>query len=80
MKEIKDIKPDIPVIMISGHGNIDLAVKATRMGAYDFLEKPLSLEKVLLDAKRAIERRTLEMEYNALKQDLTKKLGKFSVL
>ena len=73
LKEIKDIKPDIPVIMISGHGNIDLAVKATRMGAYDFLEKPLSLEKVLLDAKRAIERRTLEMEYNALKQDLTKK-------
>jgi len=73
LKEIKDIKPDIPVIMISGHGNIDLAVKATRMGAYDFLEKPLSLEKVLLDAKRAIERRTLEMEYKALKQDLTKK-------
>ena len=73
LKEIKDIKPDIPVIMISGHGNIDLAVKATRMGAYDFLEKPLSLEKVLLDAKRAIERRTLEMEYNALKQDLIKK-------
>jgi two-component system nitrogen regulation response regulator NtrX len=73
LKEIKDIKPDIPVIMISGHGNIDLAVKATRMGAYDFLEKPLSLEKVLLDAKRAIERRTLEMEYKALRKDLTKK-------
>jgi len=73
LKEIKDIKPDIPVIMISGHGNIDLAVKATRMGAYDFLEKPLSLEKVLLDAKRAIERRTLEMEYKAIKLDLTKK-------
>jgi two-component system nitrogen regulation response regulator NtrX len=73
LKEIKDLKPDIPVIMISGHGNIELAVKATRMGAYDFLEKPLSLEKVLLDAKRALERRTLEMEYKALKQDLTKK-------
>jgi len=73
LKEIKDLKPDIPVIMISGHGNIELAVKATRMGAYDFLEKPLSLEKVLLDAKRALEKRMLEMEYKALKQDLTKK-------
>ena len=73
LKEIKDMKPDLPVIMISGHANIDLAVKATRMGAYDFLEKPLSLERVLLASKRALERRTLEIEYRALKQDLTKK-------
>lgn len=73
LEEIKELKPDLPVIMISGHGNIDLAVKATRMGAYDFLEKPLSLERVLLAAKRALERRTLEIEYKALKQDLTRK-------
>ncbi len=73
LKEIKGLKPDLPVIMISGHGNIELAVKATRMGAYDFLEKPLSLERVLLAAKRALEKRTLEMEYKALKQDLIKK-------
>jgi two-component system nitrogen regulation response regulator NtrX len=73
LEEIKVLKPDLPVIMISGHGNIELAVKATRMGAYDFLEKPLSLERVLLVAKRALERRTLEMEYKALKQDLTKR-------
>jgi two-component system, NtrC family, nitrogen regulation response regulator NtrX len=73
LKEIKGLKPDLPVIMISGHGNIELAVTATRMGAYDFLEKPLSLERVLLVAKRALEKRTLEMEYKALKQDFIKK-------
>ena len=73
LEEIKALKPDLPVIMISGHGNIELAVKATRIGAYDFLEKPLSLERVLLVAKRAFERQTLEMENKALKKDLTKK-------
>lgn len=73
LEEIKVLKPDLPVIMISGHGNIELAVKATRMGAYDFLEKPLSLERVLLVAKRALERRTLEIENQALKKDLTRK-------
>lgn len=73
LKEIKDINPNLPVIMISGHANIDFAVKATKMGAYDFLEKPLSLERVLLASKRALERRTLEVQYRALKQDLIKK-------
>ncbi|NWF52883.1 MAG: sigma-54-dependent Fis family transcriptional regulator [Nitrospirae bacterium] len=73
LEEIKGIKPDIPIIMISGHGNIELAVKATKIGAYDFLEKPLSLERVLLVAKRALEKKSLEIEYKALKQDLSKK-------
>ena len=73
LKEIKDQKPDLPVIMISGHGNIELAVKATRTGAYDFLEKPLSLERVLLVARRALEKRTLEMENRALRENLVKK-------
>jgi two-component system nitrogen regulation response regulator NtrX len=73
LEEIKALRPDLPVIMISGHGNIELAVKATRLGAYDFLEKPLSLERVLLVSKRALERRTLEIENRALRKDLTKK-------
>jgi two-component system, NtrC family, nitrogen regulation response regulator NtrX len=73
MQEIKKTNPELPVVIISGHGNIELAVKATREGAYDFLEKPLSLERVLLVAKRALEKRTLEMENRALKQDLTRK-------
>jgi two-component system, NtrC family, nitrogen regulation response regulator NtrX len=73
LKEIKDQKPDLPVIMISGHGNIELAVKATRTGAYDFLEKPLSLERILLVARRALEKRTLEMENRSLRENLVKK-------
>jgi two-component system, NtrC family, nitrogen regulation response regulator NtrX len=74
LQEIKKTNPELPVVIISGHGNIELAVKATRVGAYDFLEKPLSLERVLLVARRALEKRTLEMENRALKEDLTKKL------
>ena len=74
LQEIKKTNPELPVVIISGHGNIELAVKATRVGAYDFLEKPLSLERVLLVARRALEKRTLEMENRALKQDLTRKL------
>ncbi len=73
LQEIKAMKPDAPVIMISGHGSIELAVKATQIGAYDFLEKPLSLERVLLVSKRAIEKRTLERENIALKENLTRK-------
>ncbi len=73
LEEIKTLRPDLPVIMISGHGNIEIAVKATKIGAYDFLEKPLSLERVLLVAKRALEKQSLEIENKALKQNLTKK-------
>ncbi|MCX5717759.1 MAG: sigma-54 dependent transcriptional regulator [Nitrospirae bacterium] len=73
LQEIKAMKPDVPVIMISGHGSIELAVKATQTGAYDFLEKPLSLERVLLVSKRAIEKRTLERENIILKENLTRK-------
>lgn len=73
LKEIKALNSDIPVIIISGHGNIELAVKAVKMGAYDFLEKPLALEKVLLVSKRAIEKRTLEIENIFLKENLAKK-------
>lgn len=73
LSRLKEIDVSIPVIMISGHGNIELAVKATRLGAYDFLEKPLSLEKVLIAAQRALERRRLEEENRSLKDSLLKK-------
>ncbi len=63
----------MPVIMISGHANIELAVKATKLGAYDFLEKPLSLDKVVIVAKRALEKKRLEEENKNLKANLTKK-------
>jgi len=60
-----------PVIMISGHGNVDAAVKATRLGAYDFLEKPLSLERVLLTVNHALNDRRLREQVRDLRQHLT---------
>ena len=53
---------EVPVIMISGHANVETAVRAVRLGAEDFLEKPLSLDRVLLTAQKAIERRSLLAE------------------
>jgi two-component system nitrogen regulation response regulator NtrX len=72
LEKIKE-EGDPTVIMISGHGTIETAVKATRMGAYDFLEKPLSLERVVLASKRALERRGLEKENKALRESLKRK-------
>jgi len=60
-----------PVIMISGHGNLEAAVKATRLGAFDFLEKPLSLERVLLTVNHAISDRRLREQVRDLKRHLT---------
>jgi two-component system nitrogen regulation response regulator NtrX len=58
---------DVPVVMISGHASIETAVKAVRLGAYDFLEKPLALERVLITAQKAIERRDLLAEIAAMR-------------
>lgn len=74
LREIRSISEDLPVIVISGHANIEIAVKATKLGAYDFLEKPLSLDRVILVARRALERRHLEEENRELKETLKKKL------
>ena len=57
-----------PVIMISGHGNIETAVEATRLGAYDFLEKPLSMAKLLLTVQRALDSAKLQRENLTLKR------------
>lgn len=59
-----------PVIMMSGHGSVEAAVEATRLGAYDFLEKPLSLAKLLLIVERALEASNLQQENAGLKQQL----------
>src|SRR5919197_5014138 len=62
LAEIKRTKPEMTVVMISGHGTIETAVRATRLGAYDFVEKPLSLEKTLLMVSRALQHARLESE------------------
>ncbi len=58
---------DVPVVMISGHGNIETAVQTIKMGAFDFIEKPLSLEKVVVAVKKALEFRGLQQENQALR-------------
>jgi len=72
LEDLKSMFKEIPIIIISGHGTIEQAVKATKLGAYDFLEKPLSLERVLLTAQRALERGTIEKQFQALTEDLQK--------
>ncbi|HSF58491.1 MAG TPA: response regulator, partial [Candidatus Binatia bacterium] len=54
LKQIKSQAPDLNVVMISGHGNIHTAVTATKFGAFDFIEKPLSLDALLLTVQRAL--------------------------
>lgn len=70
LRAIKEITQKPAVIMISGHSNIDIAVQATKLGAYDFLEKPLTLEKILILVKRALEKQSLEKENTALKNSI----------
>ncbi|MCB0313633.1 MAG: sigma-54-dependent Fis family transcriptional regulator, partial [Calditrichaeota bacterium] len=70
LKQLKTIAPQTDVVMISGHANLATAVEATRAGAYDFLEKPLQKEKILLTLQRLLERRSLEIRYSTLQASL----------
>jgi two-component system nitrogen regulation response regulator NtrX len=65
---IKRENPEVPVVMISGHGNIETAVAAIRRGAYDFIEKPFKADRLVLVADRALETSRLKREVKALKQ------------
>jgi two-component system nitrogen regulation response regulator NtrX len=71
LKMIKSQYPHIRVIMISGHGTIETAVKATKLGAFDFFEKPLSMEKVILIVNHVFELINLEEENKLLKQKIS---------
>jgi two-component system nitrogen regulation response regulator NtrX len=70
LAEIKRVRPELAVVMISGHATIETAVKATRLGAYDFIEKPLSLETTLVTVTRALEHTRLESENATLREKL----------
>jgi len=72
LKKIKAETPDQPVVMMSGHGTIETAVKATKHGAFDFIEKPLSLEKVLHSIQQAAKMNELVEENRALKETIAK--------
>ncbi|MDP6042008.1 MAG: sigma-54 dependent transcriptional regulator [Candidatus Latescibacteria bacterium] len=70
LPKLLKIRPDLAVIVISGHGTIQNAVQATKLGAYDFLEKPLSREKVLLAVSHALQTQELAAENRDLKQKI----------
>jgi two-component system, NtrC family, nitrogen regulation response regulator NtrX len=65
---IKADHPDLPIVMISGHGNIETAVAAIKQGAYDFIEKPFKVDRLVLVADRALETSRLKREVKELKQ------------
>lgn len=72
LDKILSREDDIPVIMISGHGNIDTAVDALKKGAYDFIEKPLDLNRILVSVRNALDRTVLVEETKVLKRKISK--------
>ena len=73
LQKLQELSTDVPVIMISGHGNIDTAVDAIRKGAFDFLEKPLDLNRLLITIRNALERGSLISQTKVLKKQVNKK-------
>ncbi len=73
LQQLKALYPDLIAIMMSGHGSIETAVKAIKLGAYDYIEKPLSLEKILLLVKHGLDEFRLRAENRSLKKLVEKK-------
>lgn len=73
LQKLLEISPDMPVIMISGHGNIDTAVDSIKKGAFDFLEKPLDLNRLLITIRNALERGSLITQTKVLKKQVSKR-------
>ncbi len=67
LERLRERRVEGPVIMISGHGTVETAMRATRLGAFDFIEKPLSIDKTVLAVRNAIRQRRLEVENRALR-------------
>jgi two-component system nitrogen regulation response regulator NtrX len=72
LEHLRTTRPGLPVVMMSGHGTIETAVRATQLGAFDFLEKPLSYDKLLLCVSNGLERARLERENRRLREDLAR--------
>ncbi len=83
LESIKELHPEIPIVMISGHGNIETAVAAIKKGAYDFIEKPFKADRLVLVAERALEAQALKREIKDLKArsgEPDRMIGQSSVL
>ncbi|MBY4857496.1 sigma-54 dependent transcriptional regulator, partial [Burkholderia contaminans] len=70
LAQCRERVPDVPVILVTGHGDISMAVQAMRDGAYDFIEKPFAAERLIETVRRALERRELVLENHALRREL----------
>ncbi|MBW2279217.1 MAG: sigma-54-dependent Fis family transcriptional regulator [Deltaproteobacteria bacterium] len=70
LERVHATRPDLPVVMMSGHGTVETAMRATRLGAYDFLEKPLSYDKLLLCVRHVLETTRLARENRRLRDEL----------
>ena len=68
LKSVKRDNPDVPVVIISGHGNIEIAVAAIKQGAYDFIEKPFNIDQLMVVIRRAMETSRLRRENSSLKR------------
>ncbi|HOF55566.1 MAG TPA: sigma-54 dependent transcriptional regulator [Prolixibacteraceae bacterium] len=73
LDKLSEISADLPVVMISGHGNIDTAVEAIKKGAFDFIEKPLDLNRLLITIRNAMDKSVLVTETKILKKKVSKK-------
>ena len=73
LEAVKTVKPEIPMVMISGHGNIDTAVEAVKKGAFDFIQKPPDLNRLLITIRNAMDKSTLITEKKVLQKRVNKK-------
>jgi len=72
LEKSKDVNPDVPVIMISGHGNVDTAVEAVKKGAFDYISKPPDLNRLLITLRNALDKQCLVTETKVLKRKVGK--------
>jgi DNA-binding NtrC family response regulator len=73
LEKIKHLKPEIPVVMISGHGDLDTAVNTMRLGAFDYISKPPDLNRLLNTVRNALDKKELVIENKLLKKKVSKK-------
>ena len=72
LEAVKKIKPEIPMVMISGHGDLDTAVNTMRLGAFDYISKPPDLNRLLNTIRNALDRKQLVVENKRLKRKVSK--------
>jgi len=72
LEKSREVNPDVPLIMISGHGNIETAVEAVKKGAYDYISKPPDLNRLLITIRNATDKTTLVAETKTLKRKISK--------